>query len=338
MNCRLHRRCLCFPYLMLVGVLGSALAGCDRGSADRGTAPTKSLTALGKVLASQPAPDLDRLVEEARGDHGSTNCEKAFYALLTLRETGNEEAVPVLEKVMTTSTSPSHTHVFAAAQALFCIGTPEAHEALSRHLLTSQYYAAMGFDYAFAWEMQPLKRDGFIECYHLKNLSSDLSLRIEARSKLIKEKQRIDFTVTAINVSGRAFRIPSREVYQGHMLYLRTTGGGFCPCFATKTYDAPRPTWVELEPGNGHQFKIGASVERVSELKRRPPQLSPDSKLVLETWDVVFDVRHGGRFEVWAMMEESPPTEARLKVLGFDNPWSGRAVSGPVRIEIAGPG
>jgi hypothetical protein len=58
---------------------------------------------------------------------------------------------------------------------------------------------------------------------------------------------------------------------------------------------------------------------------------------MLDARDVVFDIQKPVEFTVRAMIAVQPLPPVRVARLGFDNPWSGRAVSKPVTILISSP-
>src|SRR5579871_5241931 len=88
-----------------------------------------------EILAARAVPDLDQLVERCSPDLRGPDATESFWDLLKLREIADPKAVPVLEKVLAENLPTTRIHGFAAAQALFCIGTPEAHKILKQHLL-----------------------------------------------------------------------------------------------------------------------------------------------------------------------------------------------------------
>ena len=121
------------------------------------------------------------------------------------------------------------------------------------------------------------------------------------------------------NTSDNPFWIIDRNVYLGEMLYFRDESGNFALTFETVDYDMPMPTWLELTPEANHKFNITVYVSGGDELK-------------YYTNDVAYDISNVGRFEVYAMLEAPPVTNAQRETLKFDNPWVGRAVSKPIEI------
>jgi hypothetical protein len=273
-------------------------------------------------------PDLERLAQQPGGPD-------VFDDILHLRDVGDAKAVPVLKKILADNIDSTIIHGFAAAQALFCIGTPRAHEILSEYLLTDRYNTSLGINYMFHWEMDESKRNAFIDRYHLQNLSDDLSVNLDAETHHDKEGWRIDFTLTVRNISDKPFRLRNRQVYLGTMLYFRSKNGRYVRSFQTVKYKMPMPKWLELGPGAIQEYNVPVHVRRVNKkLKARYSWLSKDTRLVADTFDTAYDITDAGEFEVYAMVEEQPMSKEQLEQLGLDNTWSGRAVSKPVTVKI----
>lgn len=280
-------------------------------------------TELSQLITNRPAPDLERLAERSAPDRRGDDATEAFHDILKLRDVGDAAAVPVLEKILAAHAGSTRIHGFAAAQALFCIGTPEAHAILSKHLLSSRYMATLGIDYAFQWEMDDAKRDRFIEQYHLKNLSDDLTLELSSDTHQDTDTMQIKFSLTCRNKSDKSFRIKDTIVFCGRMLYFRSDDGRFIQPVVDESwrYDLPPDEWLELTPGASHRFDIPVEVTHGEVLKAR-------------TYDVIYGLGASGRFTVVAMIEILPLSKSQREYLTFDNPWIGRAVSKPLDIEI----
>ena len=325
------KRTLAESYIVLLAIiLCIHMLGClqkSDGQADEAD------TEFAKMLASRPAPDPERLAERSAPSYTGKDTTDAFYDILKLRDVGGPKAVPVLEQIMADNLYSTRIHGFAAAQALFCIGTPKAHQILSKYLLTGRYFARLGIDYTFHWEMEESKRNSFIELYHLKNVSNDLSVRLDAKTH-DKDQQRIDFTVTLHNASDKPLWLVDRQVYRGLMLHFRSERGRFSRTFETAIYEMPLPKWFELLPGKSQQYGIVVYIRRVDEKDYHHWALSKDTILLAETNDTAYDIVRAGRFKIYAMVEAQPPTKLQIEKAGHDNLWSGRAVSMPIMIDI----
>jgi hypothetical protein len=308
-------------HLIKIVIVSCLLVGCmnnENNSQPKESSP-QSLTDFGKLIVSRPAPDLEHLAERSAPGRRGEDATEAFFDILKLRDIGDARGVPVLETIIAAHANSTRIHGYAAAQALFCIDRPEAHKVLSKYLLSSSYRAKLGINYTFHWEMDKSKRNSFIERYHLKNLSKDLSLKLNAETHPDKGGQRIDFTLTIRNTSDKPFRIIDRKAYLGELLYFRDESGHFARTFETVDYDMSMPTWLELAPEGYHKFSITVYV-------------SGDDELKYYTNDVAYDISKIGRFEIYAMLEAPPLTKAQRETLEFDNPWVGRAVSKPTEI------
>jgi hypothetical protein len=202
--------------------------------------------------------------------------------------------------------------------------------------------------------MDQSKRSPFIERYHLINLSKDLELKFHAARSDANEVgtenvAQYDFTLTLRNISGEAFSIRDVQVYQASMLYFQSETGDFVRGARGRVeyekfplimrvdmieYEMPSPQWIELEAGASYRYNIQLGIRYLEEQEHRGSELSKDANLVAETADFRFILKNTGPFKVYAMFEQQPPAEAQINQLKLDNPWSGRAVSDPVAIDI----
>ncbi len=320
--------------VLLVGVALSLLPlSCRRR--------TPSLTEL---LADRPTPDINNLAERSAVGRTGDDATAAFYDILKLRETRDSEAIPALERILADHAGSLRIHGYAAAQALFCIGMPEAHAILKSRLLSNQYDAYHGINYAFHWDMDEERRDSFIQRYHLVNLSSDLALGLRVESYETSRRW-LTCALTIENSSDQPFQIldqmrtPCSPTHLGSLLYFRSAKGRYARTFIkpVRLKEALPPKWVELQPGASHLFRVEIDVRRVNGLRQAYPVLSEDANLVLDARDVGYDIVDAGDFNVYAMFEVTQQTAAQLRTLGCARPWVGRAVSGPVLVEVAEP-
>jgi hypothetical protein len=318
---------------VLVAVLAGIgfIFGCQK--VDTGN---ESLTEFGRLIADRPLPDLTRLADRSSPSYQykGEDVMGSFYDILKLREVGDKKAVPVLEKILVEHAGSTRIHGFAAAQALFCIGTSDAHRILAKHLLSSRYNAQLSINYAYHCEMAEPKRSRFIKRYHLQNLSKDLALKLKAKKHEDKDGQLIDLTVILHNVSGEPLEFWDKQVYLGQMLYFQTLNGRFARTRQTVVYNPPSPRTRKLLPGATHEYKVSVRVKDVDLMERRMPSLSEDAEIVACTSDIMFDIRKGGRFKVYAMFEQQPLPQTQINQLGLKNPWSGRAVSKPITVRF----
>jgi len=240
-----------------------------------------------------------------------------FEDILKLRDTGKAADVPLLERVLVSNFPGTRTHGFAAAQALFRIGTPEAHAILTRCLLTPAYFAGLGAGYTSHWNMPEPQRSKFIAQYHLVNVNARDLLVVVAVEPPTRERDRFEFVVTIENFADRPVQLPGQEAYQGDLLYFRDATG----CYATREHTAEHKLgpvkWLTLAPRQTHTCRIEARIAKTD-------------PLTLETKDVRFELGKPGPFVLQAMVEQQPPSpEAPVK-----NPWVGRAVSPGARLEV----
>jgi hypothetical protein len=247
----------------LVGVFVVA-AGCDAKGAD-GTGSARRPKRFAEALTTWPAPDVEHLADQTAPGYKPKAGEDTFRDILKLRETGDAKAVPVLAKIMLEKGYSGNIYGFAAAQALYCIGTPEAHRLLEKHMLDARYNARLGMMYTYHWDMDPSKRDGFIDRYLLRNLSATLDLHLDARSRVEGSVQKIDFIVTLRNESGKAYQMIEEQVFLGELLYFRSKTGRFARAIQTCVYKPLMPKKLKLRPGQTHTYTINTHVRRAGE-------------------------------------------------------------------------
>jgi hypothetical protein len=307
-------------------------SGCENG--DHSKDNEQPLSEFQRLIAERPVPNLETLAERSAPDYSGEDATEAFYDILKLRDVGDNEAVPVLEKILSDHVNSTRIHGYAAAQALFCIGTTEAHQVLSKYLLNEKYYAGLSINYIYHWEMSKSKRDDFIKKYHLVNLSNYMEIKLELQNNKDENGQKLNLTITLTNISEKPYRIRVKQIYLAQMLFFQSKSGQFIQWSQPIKYKVPMPKWLDSTPGESHQYNVSLDVRGKGTQKL--PCLSKDEnvRIMLETFDMICGIEKPGEFKVYAMLEEQPLTEAHLEQLGFDNPWSGRVVSEPVTVNI----
>ena len=240
--------------------------------------------------------------------------------MLKLRETGTAKDISYLESVLSSNLPPTHIYPFAAAEALFCIGTPEAHQVLKRHLLTPDYNASQSIRSAFHWDMPEPQRSKFIGQYHLVNLAKDL-LALIAVEPPSDQKDLFLFIVTIENYSDQAVQVLEKNIYLAGLLHFQNAQGRFVSGRQTVIYKVMRPQWLTLKPRESHTYRIEMRITKTD-------------PLVLATRDMEFNLGQPGRFTVQAMAEQHPWTARSSTRENIENPWVGRAVSAGVMVNI----
>lgn len=289
--------------------------------------------AAGHVWAADVQPDLPTLAERCDPGYRGPHATRGFEELLALRKRPDAKAVPVLEQILVAHANSSRIHGFAAAQALFCIGTPEAHEVLKKRLLRAEYDTKQSTMYAFHWDMEPAKRNGFIEQYLLQNLATDLSVSLSVKDP---DAQPLVFVVTVRNTSKEDFAVLENPVFRGFMLFFKDAAGTFCQRVETVAYVPPSYQWKELMPGESLEYEVELRAESASRLDPRqaPPK---DVKMVLMSHDTRVEIRTPGRLTVTAMYASPPPSAAAAADRNAKKRWHGRAVSEPLGITVLEP-
>ncbi|MHC4504397.1 MAG: HEAT repeat domain-containing protein [Planctomycetota bacterium] len=280
-----------------------------------------------RQLAEADEPDIDELLTLATSADG----EEASRATAALMRVGDDRCVPLLRQLLAEHAGTTHMRGFAVAQALFRIGTPEAHEVLRRYVLADTFFANHGIRYIRSFRIPGLKRDAFVAEYLLQSTSKDIGVEVKAASTRKAGRQRIKFTVAVRNDSDLPVRILNWTAYQAQMLVLRSPEGHFTGGTLTSFVDPyiGDPPLRVVMPEQTTQFHATCVVRRATD---RPG-------LSLRFDDTAFRLAGPGRHRVYAMYEYTRPRRAHSREPGRQaelqkNPWYGRAVSAPVEIRI----
>jgi hypothetical protein len=143
----------------------------------------------------------------------------AFYDILRLRTLGDASAVPVLRQILERDLVTGRVDGYMAAQALFCIGTPEA--------------------------LKAVKATQFVKRYHLKNLSDDLRLELAVSKREAGEA--IELVLTEQNISSKPLRIMKTDLsYFEQFVVQSVATGKFLGERRHPKCDCAESEWVEL--------------------------------------------------------------------------------------------
>jgi hypothetical protein len=309
---------------------------CTFSKADNSSKTSRQTETFTEIIAAHPEPDLTDLVDRCKPGVDWEVSRLSFYDLLKLRDVGNSDAVNVLEQVMEDNLFETRIHGFAAAEALFCIGTESAHNVLKKYLYDLRYRRGLGAHYTFHWDMSELKRSEFIKQYHLKNLSKNLKVDLVSDVNRANTGQEVELTLTVHNVSKEPFRILDHIAGYGENIYLRNTDGLFARRMQTATQCYKMSAkWLELKPADLRRYKIKLVVLRVSDMKYKSRYVPENARIYLRDHPFFdFYINQPGKFEIYAMFEAHPLLPEQKKKLGFDNEWKGLAVSKSITIEI----
>lgn len=293
-----------------------------------------------EIIDKRPLPDLNTLAKRCVPELIGPDATESFYDLLKLREAGDAKAVPVLERILLDNLRSTRIHGFAAAQALFCIGSAEAHQALTRHLSNPHHRTGMAVNYTFHWEMTEPNRTRFISQYLLTNLASNLAIRLEELPAPPANPERVAFKLVLRNTSDKPFHIQEPQVYLGSLLYFQNAQENFVRYVRgrmTLDYQPPMTKWVELPPGGTRDYTIAGTVKAADPQEAAPRWVADDSSAVLDMRDCLFDIGQPGPFVVRALFEATPLNEWQRKQVTFDNAWVGRAVSPAIKVTLPVP-
>jgi len=326
LKCRIFKIISCITILNLI-----ILSSCAKE--DNSQNKEKSQSEFMKLVSQHPAPDIETLAERSSPNYDFTDqnsITEAFYDILKLRDIGDSKAIPVLEQIIKDDNYKGRIHSYSAAQALFCIGTPQAQKVLDQYLLTPKYSSSQGIRYIFAYEMDRSKRKDFIEKYHLVNLSKDLEIKLNAE----KNGNQVNLAITLKNISGKPYHVLDKQIYLANMIFIQSPNGDFLQWLESIRYDVPMPNWTEFAPGESRNYNITIAIKPKGTQKSNYYKNDDNIKIFLETNDMICGLETPGEFKFYAMVEQEPLSKESLDYWQFDNPWIGRAVSEPVTLKI----
>jgi hypothetical protein len=314
------------------------LAHCSVRAEDEPSETPPKKPTVHQMLSARPAPDLETLAERSVPALRGPDATESFWDVLKVRETADPNAVAVLEKILVENRHTGRIHGFAAAQALICIGTPEAHEILARHVLNGISRAGTAFDYTAHWDMPEPQRSRFIGQYLLKNTSTtNLLLKLEQKDRPDNARGGFDLLLTFRNTSKETLHFTDPHSDMRSLVYLRDARGRYLRHDLGKERCPGPSTYIDLDPGQVHRYLLHGTV---AEPSGRESQRSTGLEVeVIESCDF-FAIDSPGRFDVLAMFEAEPLTEQAREYLKVDekwNWWTGRAVSKPITVNIASP-
>jgi hypothetical protein len=240
----------------------------------------------------------------------------AFYDILRLRTLGDASAVPVLRQILERDLVTGRVDGYMAAQALFCIGTPEALKALDDNILTNRYSAQYGIRCTQNDGMDAVKATQFVKRYHLKNLSDDLRLELAVSKREAGEA--IELVLTEQNISSKPLRIMKTDLsYFEQFVVQSVATGKFLGERRHPKCDCAESEWVELASDEKWVTKV--------EL--------PRDDLAQQLWYPSAAVKPGGQARIWVLLEDSA-LHARRHDTATAKAWIGRAISNPVEITV----
>jgi hypothetical protein len=335
MNHRRRRRRLAAWGFLLIS---TACAGLIAGAADPPPAsPADRPKTYTAILATRPAPDVATLARRSSPKVAGEQAQESFWDLLKLRNVPDPKAVPALEQVLRENLPTTRIHGYAAAEALFCTGTPEALAALDKAIAGPNYRTDLAIMYAFHWEMPPPARDEFLRRYHLNSLAKDVSLTVEPGPMKGPDPA---ITVSVTNLTQHPIRLPAPFFDPGD-LYFENADGRILWSRDSGMREMLKSGSTTLPPDGKQSLTFTLHARRLAKNERPDPTLPADQTLCLEAGGLQFLIGKPGRFKVYALLTAQPVPQERLKELHLpegETMWSGRAVSEPAAVEIAQPG
>ena len=316
----------------IVAVSGVLLLCADSPGEDQ---PHKTFQ---EIIAARPAPDLSTLVVRSSPKNNGPDASEAFMDILKLRETPDPKSVPVLEKILIENLPTTRILGFAAAQALFTIGTPEAHQILERQLLADDTHTKLAIGYTSHWQMKEPLRSQFIQRYLLKNLSKSLVVEVERVAAPNSPKGQVDLSVILRNASDQTFYMLDDRGRD--LLQVRDAAGQFIDTSGIICNIKQNTTLMELKPGQTHRIPITIKVVDATLSKDQRHDPATTLIAVAQPSGQSFELHSPGRVEFMALIEVDPLAAEQRTFLKLDETWqwwSGRAVSKPITVELALP-
>lgn len=177
--------------------------------------------------------------------------------------------------------------------------------------------------------MKKNKRNAFIEQYHLKSLSKDLSLKLRANH--LKE-EKIEFVLAFKNISEKSFYLYKKRAYLGDLFLSQDSKGNFVDLEYIKEYKLPPPQkedFILLLPGKETEFKI------IAEPKWKKIISLSKEAFVLDWEDMVHFLEKPEIFKVYGIyFVEKDFAKRQEEELCLSNIFWGRVISEPIEIKL----
>lgn len=244
--------------------------------------------------------DLESLAARVRPrDQGGT-WESVFEDLLALRDRPTPAAVPVLADVMRQERGSSRIFRYAAAQALWAIGSREAAEVLEEESSRADFDGRLAFDYAFHWNMAPALRDGFLARHVLRNAGEAPTLTLRVPTGVAGDQPRLEFDVEVRNDLPRPLEIMDPRDRDGEMLVFRQVGGHYARTQWPATCEHMKARAMTLAPGASQVVRITVDLVRADALREVQPGWAPPEGVAGRSGGYVYLLGTRGDYDVVA--------------------------------------
>lgn len=278
-----------------------------------------------EIITARSTPNLTTLAARSSPDTQGQPAEESFWDLLKLRETKDPNAVAALQKTLAENILTTRIHGFAAAQALFAIGTPDALQVLDKDFLTSTVQAHLAIRYTAHWEMKEPQRSQFINKYLLTNMAKDLVVEVKQDDQATKPGQ-AKLVATARNTSEAAYNMLELKG-SFELLYARDQAGRMIFDSAPLRIHGPRAgKKIELKPGQTDSMELTLNV--TNDGQKYVVEV-PETGHRYETTDP--------QIEFLVIKESQPLLPEQRKFMNVNETWpwwTGRAVSKPVEVDL----
>jgi hypothetical protein len=295
------------------------------------------------VITTRPSPKLEGMAERSAPERIGDDVSEAFWDILKIRDNPDPAAIRELTEVVESNAKADSNRInrFAAGQALYCIGTPDAMKVVETDVARREFSIDLALMYVDHWDMREPARSRFMERMLLRDAGDGgLSVDVSPAWRERDGRRVLEVTVKLTNRGEKPISLLLNKAFPVARLQIRDQDGTFAITKAFGLREHEPQSWIRLAPG--------ASEERVAslELKRDAASTRPFQtgrvQAVLSDGGAGLGLPAFGKYRVSALVAQPPLTEqaikSRTRQTGQDvDPnelWAGRVVSKPVEVQI----
>jgi hypothetical protein len=298
------------------------------------------------IQVSSLAPDLQRLYAMTpSSSYFCANYNIWFNDLLRIRDDGDKrlDAIPVLEKILKDEDFNGSTYQYAAAQALFSIGTPEAKRIIADWMKTLAYMWRHSVNFIYSFKMNPEKATAFMREFHLTGNDDDLEISIDTLAEQ-NESDTIKLRLSLKNTGKTAIIIDERWLSEKNV-ELVTNNGRIIHKFSNIIVcGVSMPNLLALKANESYSIELNLKPSKVDKTDKYLKHYLSDSTTMIASIDYHrFDIARPGTYNLYAILEVRPPSSAEYtnpnylahrKPFTRETTWAGRIISKPFSIQI----
>jgi len=280
---------------------------------------------------------------------------------LAMFDVTSPESIPRLVEFLKTGTpinwrDSGEVWKYAAAQALFLIDTAQSRESLRHYMVDPLYDFDFSIQCARDWGMERHLLNSFIRQYHLSGTHNEAAIELGV-SEIDGRRNAFRFVIRITNTSTTTRRFYRAPAHLGmHVLLLSDMGdvghreglnikfGEIAPDILFpavapgKSLELEFTGYLEANGTIGFQREKAPFVFLCGDIRRRDfdriGQLEDQSlfRHGAGAWDTLHALDRDGVYDAYAVYRSGSLPKAP-----FDNIWTGRLVSKPVRINLQAP-